>query len=233
MVDLLNEFSDRNDIVFVWGHNHRTDSNRHKFYDRNDLLLIGPGEYKRVKFSYINAGCLNEGHSEQDYGPEGTKYGPGYCLETRILDGKIVLDYAHVYGAYPDPAQAKFDHNADLLYVDTLPEARESPHEIALLHTGACAHDYAKTHVDPTCAEWGRDVYTCSRCGLRYEEIVDGRDEPLGHIWDAAAAPKPSACAASAPPCTTTWTSPPPMTPANMRSSRRSSPPWPSAPACR
>ena len=184
VVDLLNEFSDRNDVVFVWGHNHRTDSNRHKFYDRNDLLLIGPGEYKRIKFSYINAGCLNEGHSEQDYGPEGTKYGPGYCLETRILDGKIVLDYAHVYGAYPDPAQAKFDHNADLLYVDTLHEARESHHEIALLHTGACAHDYVKSYADPTCAEWGRDVYTCSKCGLRYEETVDGRDEPLGHIWD-------------------------------------------------
>ena len=184
MVDLLNEFSDRNDIVFVWGHNHRTDSNRHKFYGRNDVLEIGPSEFKRIKFSYINAGCLNEGHSEQDYGPEGTKYGPGYCLEARILSDRIVLDYAHVYGAYPDPTQAKFDHNADLLYVDTLNAPRESHHEITLLHTGACEHAYVKTHVEPTCADWGKDVYTCSKCGVSYDEVVDSRDEPLGHIWD-------------------------------------------------
>ena len=184
MIDLLNEYSDYNDICFVWGHNHRHDANRHMFRTRNYLMQISATEYKRIKFNYVNAGCLNENAAEQDAGPSGSNYGPGYALEARITEDKLVLDYAHITGAYPDPSQAKLDHNADLLYVEPIQEARESHCEIQLLHVGDCEHDYVATHTAATCTEWGKDVYTCTKCGVSYEDIVDGRDDPLGHDWD-------------------------------------------------
>nr|AHF24217.1 S-layer y domain-containing protein [uncultured bacterium Contig160] len=184
MIDLLNEYSEKMDICFVWGHNHHQDAHRHMFYGRNDVLQISATEYKRIKFNYLNAGCLNENAAEQDAGPSGSDYGPGYCLEARLQGDKLILDYAHITGAYPDPTQAKLDHNADLLYVEEIQEARPSHHEIQFIRTGDCEHDYTSVHVDPTCTEWGKDVYTCSKCGVSYEDIIDGRDDPLGHDWD-------------------------------------------------
>ena len=184
MIDLLNEYSEKMDICFVWGHNHHQDAHRHQFYGRNDVLQISATEYKRIKFNYLNAGCLNENAAEQDAGPSGSDYGPGYCLEARLQGDRLILDYAHITGAYPDPTQAKLDHNADLLYVEEIQEARPSHHEIQFIRTGECDHDYTSTHVDPTCTEWGKDIYTCSKCGVTYDDVVDGRDDPLGHDWD-------------------------------------------------
>ena len=76
MIDLLNEYSEKMDICFVWGHNHHQDAHRHMFYGRNDVLQISATEYKRIKFNYLNAGCLNENAAEQDAGPSGSGHGP-------------------------------------------------------------------------------------------------------------------------------------------------------------
>lgn len=59
-IDLLNEFADKNDIIFVWGHNH---------YDDPAMLTVrGPGDTivcdkegtisRKIKFIYANAGAM-------------------------------------------------------------------------------------------------------------------------------------------------------------------------------
>ena len=180
-IDLCNSYSDRLDICWVWGHNHRHDANRHQFRTRNYVMQISSTEYKTIRFNYFNAGCLNENGAEQDNGPSGSNYGPGYCLEAKIVGDQLILDYGHVTGAYPDPTQAKFDHNADLLYVEPIQEARESHKEIQLVHYGSCEHTYVMTHTEPTCLDYGTNNYKCSKCGLEYHDDVN---EPLGHDWD-------------------------------------------------
>ncbi|MBR4131941.1 MAG: metallophosphoesterase, partial [Oscillospiraceae bacterium] len=142
MIDMLNEYSQYLDICFVWGHNHHQDAMRHQFKGRGDVLQISETESKQILFNYFNAGCLNENAAEQDAGPSGSDYGPGYCLEVKLEGDKLILDYGHITGAYPDPDQAKFDHNADLLYVEEIQEARESHCEVQLLRHGECEHDY-------------------------------------------------------------------------------------------
>ena len=188
MIELLNEFADRMDIVFVWGHNHNTDEMRHELRVRGDTLQIAKSKTMQIEFTYINAGCLNEKHAEVDAGPEGSKYGPGYLLEARIVGDKLILDYGHITGAYPDPSQAKYDHNADLLYVEEIQAAKESHHEIQLLHHGGCEHEYAAVVTAPTCTEGGFTTYTCAKCGDSY---VDDETAALGHslVRHAAKAP--------------------------------------------
>ena len=180
MIDLLNEFSDSLDICFVWGHNHNEDAERHKLYKRGDELQITKNESKQIEFTYINAGCLNERHAKEGAGPSDSYYGPGYLLEARIEDDTLVLDYGHITGAWPDPEEAQYDHNADLLYVEEIQEARESHHEIPLLHRGDCEHEYTAAVTAPTCTEAGYTTYTCAKCGAAY--TGDGTPA-LGHDY--------------------------------------------------
>ena len=189
MIALLNEYSDRLDIVFVWGHNHNEDETRHKCMVRGDTLQYAKSEYAKIQFTYVNAGCLNERHAKEGAGPEGSKYGPGYLLEARILGDRLILDYGHITGAYPDPSQAKYDHNADLLYVPEIEEARESHFEIQLLHRGVCEHDYQAAVTAPTCTEAGFTTYTCAKCG---ESYVADEVPALGHDLTAHEAKAPT-----------------------------------------
>ena len=189
MIELLNEYADRLDIVFVWGHNHNEDETRHKCMVRGDTLQYSKSESMKIQFTYINAGCLNERHAKEGAGPEESKYGPGYLLEARIEGDRLILDYGHITGAYPDPAAAKYDHNADLLYVPEIQEARESHHEIQLLHHGVCEHEYQAAVTVPTCTEAGYTTYTCVKCGDSY---ADDEVPALGHDLTANAGKVPT-----------------------------------------
>ena len=183
MIDLLNEYAETLDICFVWGHNHNEDATRHKLFRRGDELQITKEETKQIRFTYVNAGCLNERHAKEGAGPDDSYYGPGYLLEARIEGDRLILDYGHITGAWPDPDEALYDHNADLLYVEEIQEARPSHYEIQLLHTGECEHVFSETVTAPTCTEPGYTTYTCSRCGAGY---TGGETAALGHEYEAA-----------------------------------------------
>ncbi len=45
----------------------------------------------------------------------------------------------------------------------------------------ALGHDYVLTVIDPTCEEYGADLYACSRCGDSYTE---NETAPLGHVFE-------------------------------------------------
>ena len=183
MIDLLNEYADTLDICFVWGHNHNEDENRHKCLVPGDELQYSKTESKEIRFTYVNSGCLNERHAEEGAGPSGSKYGPGYLLEARIVCDKLILDYGHITGAYPDPDVAVYDHDADLLYVEEIQEARPSHHEIQLRHRNEYAHDYQAVVTAPTCTEGGFTTWTCAKCGNAYQ---DSETAALGHDYKAA-----------------------------------------------
>ena len=182
MIDLLNEYSETLDICFIWGHNHNEDEMRHRCLVRGDDMEYADGKTKQIRFTYINAGCLNEKHAKEGAGPEDSQYGPGYLLEARIEGDRLILDYGHITGAWPDPSEAQYDHNADLLYVEEIQEARPSHHEIPLLHRGGCEHEYTRTVTEPTCTESGFTTYTCTKCGDSY---TADETAALGHDYEA------------------------------------------------
>ena len=183
MIDLLNEYSETLDICFVWGHNHNEDEMRHRCLVRGDEMEYAKGKTKQILFTYVNAGCLNEKHAKEGAGPEDSQYGPGYLLEARVEGDMLILDYGHITGAWPDPDEAQFDHDADLLYVEEIQEARASHHEIPLLHRGGCEHEYAQFVTEPTCTEKGFTTYTCAKCGSTY---TGNETDALGHAYDEA-----------------------------------------------
>ena len=185
MIDLLNEYAEQLDICFIWGHNHNEDAMRHRCLVRGDEMEYAEEKTKQIQFTYVNAGCLNERHAKEGAGPEDSYYGPGYLLEARIVGDQLILDYGHITGAWPDPAEAKYDHDADLLYVEEIQEARPSHHEIPLLHRGGCDHEYAEAVTEPTCTEKGFTTYTCTRCGSAY---TGNETAPLGHDYEAVTA---------------------------------------------
>ena len=188
MIELLNEYAAQLDICFVWGHNHNQDAMRHKVLVSGDELRITKKEYRTLQFTYVNAGCLNERHAKEGAGPEDSYYGPGYLLEARIRDDTLILDYGHITGAWPDPENAAYDHDADLLYVPDIQEARPSHHEIPLLHRAACDHVFSEETTAATCTEPGLVVRVCAKCGLRTEEALPA----LGHDLTAHAAAAPT-----------------------------------------
>jgi len=92
MIDTINKYGDDLDIVFLWGHNHYTDTNRHTIKQRGDSILYADGQYKTIKFTYANVGCMNDFYPTQKPYKE-TTVGPGVCLSVNILKDKLVFTY--------------------------------------------------------------------------------------------------------------------------------------------
>ncbi len=60
MIDLLNKYADRNDILFVWGHNHLGDVTMLTARKPGDEIICDKAEQikRHIKFCYANAGAM-------------------------------------------------------------------------------------------------------------------------------------------------------------------------------
>ena len=63
MIDLLNEYATRNDIVFTWGHNHSGDPSMLTVRVAGDEIICDKASMicRRIKFTYANAGAMIKG----------------------------------------------------------------------------------------------------------------------------------------------------------------------------
>ncbi|NLX64232.1 MAG: hypothetical protein GX022_05585 [Clostridiaceae bacterium] len=117
MIDTLNKYGDDLDIVFLWGHNHYTDTNRHTIKYRGDSILYADGQSKTIKFTYANVGCMNDFYPTQKPYKE-TNVGPGVCLSVSILKDKLVFTYNRLTGANTD--NPVLTHDANITISGTL-----------------------------------------------------------------------------------------------------------------
>ena len=97
LIDTLNSYGDDLDIVFLWGHNHYTDANRHTIKHPGDDLLYADGASKTIRFTYANVGCMNDFYPTQKPNKE-TTVGPGVCLSVNIFNDKLVFTYNRLTG---------------------------------------------------------------------------------------------------------------------------------------
>jgi len=117
MIDTLNKYGDDLDIVFLWGHNHYTDTNRHTIKQRGDSILYADGQSKTIKFTYANVGCMNDFYPTQKPYKE-TNVGPGVCLSVSILKDKLVFTYNRLTGA--NTGNPVLTHDANITISGTL-----------------------------------------------------------------------------------------------------------------
>jgi hypothetical protein len=110
MIDTINKYGDDLDIVFLWGHNHYTDNNRHTIKQRGNSILYGDGLYKTLKFTYANVGCMNDFYPTQKPYKE-TAVGPGVCLSVNIFNDKLVFTYNRLTGGNTDAPVLTHDAN--------------------------------------------------------------------------------------------------------------------------
>jgi len=63
VIDLLNRYADRNDILFVWGHNHLGDSSMLTARAAGETIICDKAETvkRTLKFTYANAGAMTKG----------------------------------------------------------------------------------------------------------------------------------------------------------------------------
>jgi len=111
LIDVLNKHGDKQDIVFLWGHNHYTDPNRQTVLQRGDSLLYAENASKTIKFTYASVGCMNDMYPTQASSKE-TGVGPAVCLSAAVYGDKVVLTYNRIENA--GTAQVKFSHSADI-----------------------------------------------------------------------------------------------------------------------
>jgi hypothetical protein len=100
LITLLNEYSEKRDIYFMWGHNHSQNPTRDPNYD----TLFHPGSALRVfqggsstwtntadetiQFTYISGGCL----SDVEY-TGGSDLVLGKAVLATITDGLVSFTY--------------------------------------------------------------------------------------------------------------------------------------------
>jgi hypothetical protein len=101
LIDTLNNYGDDLDIVFLWGHNHYTDTNRHTIKHPGDCILYADGSAKIIKFTYANVGCMNDFYPTQQSYKE-TAVGPGVCLSVSIFNNKLLFTYNRLTGGNTD-----------------------------------------------------------------------------------------------------------------------------------
>lgn len=130
LIDTLNSYGDDLDIVFLWGHNHYTDANRHTIKHPGDDLLYADGASKTIKFTYANVGCMNDFYPTQKPNKE-TTVGPGICLLVNIFNDKLVFTYNRLTGGNTSTPVLTHDANITISGTSYLNPAVT---EIALLN---------------------------------------------------------------------------------------------------
>ncbi|NLK86032.1 MAG: hypothetical protein GX279_00880 [Clostridiaceae bacterium] len=111
LIDTLNRYGDDLDIVYLWGHNHYTDVNRHTIKHPGDYLIYANGSSKAIKFTYANVGCMNDFYPTQQSSKE-TTIGPGVCLSVNIFNDKLVFTYNRLTGG--DTSNPVLTHDASI-----------------------------------------------------------------------------------------------------------------------
>jgi hypothetical protein len=117
MIDTINKYGDNLDIVFLWGHNHYTDTNRHTIKQRGDSILYAEEQYKTINFTYANVGCMNDFYPTQKPYKE-TTVGPAVCLSVNILNDKLVFTYNRLTDGNTD--NPVLTHDANITISGTL-----------------------------------------------------------------------------------------------------------------
>jgi len=130
MIDTMNKYGDDLDIVFLWGHNHYTDTNRHTIRQRGDSITYAEGQSKTIKFTYANVGCMNDFYPTQKPYKE-TTVGPGVCLSVTILNDKLVFTYNRLTDALAGNPVLTHDAN---ITISGVPYTNPAVVEIPLLN---------------------------------------------------------------------------------------------------
>ena len=179
MIDTINRYGDDLNIFFIWGHNHYTDAMRHKVLQYGDTINYTQSAGKQIKFTYANAGCMNNYH---DYwqGDTTTHFGPGVCLSAELTPEDITFTYNRIDNAYFITGTGRFSHDADLKTDAGV--VRENPAVVTVaLRDPVCDHDFDVTVTEPTCTEGGYSTKVCKLCG---RTVTADYTEPLDHDWD-------------------------------------------------
>ena len=111
VIDTLNKYAEQEDIVFLWGHNHYTDTNRHTIVAPGGTINYAEGASKTIEFTYANVGCMNDMYYLHT-GGRNVDCGPGACLSVGLDDDKITFVYNKVDDT--TTSSPKYSHNADL-----------------------------------------------------------------------------------------------------------------------
>ena len=196
LIDVMNKYGDDLDLVWIWGHNHYEDAMRYVILQPGEQIMysadtgnsswgnpVNP-QYKTIKFTYANCGCMNDmwwhhdGHN--DTNASGNYRGPSACLSVAVDQNSVTYTYNRI--KQDDAGNWVFSHDANIQIYNhnTLMEhpATVSVDRVTLDHE----HEFEVSQVvAPTCTEGGWTVEKCKICGR--ERTVDPT-EALGHDWD-------------------------------------------------
>ncbi len=194
LIDVLNKYGDQMDLVWVWGHNHYEDEMRYVILQPGDEIMYKADtsgsswgnprnpQYKTIKFTYANAGCMNDmwylhdGHN--DTSASTSFRGPSACLSVAVTEGTINFQYNRIQQVNNEWV---YSHDATLrIYNHNVTKEHPAEVTVARLSTSH-THDYqAAGTVAPTCTADGYTIYTCSICGkTRNDDVVAA----LGHSY--------------------------------------------------
>jgi len=172
VISTLNQYADKHEIYFLWGHNHTNSDPKY------DEVITGKLENTTIGFTYLAAGCMSD--SEYSNGSASVK---GKGLVATIDDGKVeTLTY------YAENANAVYVYIPDHTETPDVPAHQHSPSTAwtsdATYHWHTCSGcteqvdkaehtwDAGVVTVEPTLEATGTKTFTCEVCSATKTEEI-------------------------------------------------------------